>query len=167
MALIVETGAGVTDAEAYASASDLTAFAAKYGITLPAGDPAKEVLLRKGADFLESLESRFKGSRVDSLQALAWPRSDVFLFGATEALATGTLPDALVKAQLQLACDAITVDLQPTGTGQEVVRKKVDVLEVEFAKRGSGSIIPELNKAMGILAPLFNDGSFALTSTRV
>lgn len=166
MALIIETGAGVPDADSYASLAELATYATSRGITLTAAtDTAKEVLLRKAADYLDTLEPKFRGSRVEADQALAWPRSDVLLYGV--AFAEDAIPDQLIKAQCQLACDADTLNLQPNGAGREVIRQKVDVIETEYAKQGTGSVKPELNKAMAILEPLLNSNGFAVQTVRV
>ena len=43
MALVVETGAGLADADSFISLVGARALAEKYGITLPADDTAAEV----------------------------------------------------------------------------------------------------------------------------
>lgn len=168
MALIIETGAIVEGANSYASVAQARAYAEARGITLPAGDADVEKLLVKACDYIDSQEERFKGERVSADQPLAWPRSGVFLFASETEFDRESIPAQLIKAQCQLAFDAVATDLQPTGTGREVVREKVDVIETEYAKTGSGSVTPELNKADAILSPLFkNQGGFALRTLRV
>lgn len=168
MALIIETGAGVVNADSYASLAELATYATSRGITLTAAtDTAKEVLLRKAADYLDTLEPKFRGSRVEVDQALAWPRSDVYLYGSTELFPATSIPPQLIKAQCQLACDADTTNLLPNGAGREVIRQKVDVIETEYAKQGTSSVKPELNKAMAILEPLLNSNGFAVQTVRV
>src|SRR5688572_8818215 len=133
MALTIETGAGVTGADSYASVAEARAYATSRGITSLTAltDAQVEVLLRKASDFLESLESRFKGSRVADDQALAWPRSDVYLFSSDTLFDEEDIPAQILTAQCQLACDAAGTDLLPNGTGREVIRQKVDVIETE------------------------------------
>lgn len=168
MALTIETGAGIAGANSYATVAQAQAYAAARALTLPAGTPAVEALLIKAADFLESLEDQFKGSRVESDQALAWPRTDVYLFDSTDMFGEDEIPVQLINAQCQLAFDGVANTLQPTGSGREVIRTKVDVIETEYAKRGSGTIQPDFNKAMAILAPLLDNSSgFSLTTLRV
>lgn len=161
MALIVEDGSIVANAVTYVSATDLAAYATARGLTLPADEASRERLLVKAMDFLELLESRFQGSRVSVEQALAWPRYGVTLNGFS--VADDSIPTALKNALCQLACDANSVDLMPNGTGREIIRQKVDVIETEYANTGSGSVTPELNKAMAFLTPLFADGATGFT----
>lgn len=169
MALTIETGAGVANADSYASVAEARAYASARGVTLSAVDGDVEILLRKACDYLDSLETEYKGSRVESDQALAWPREDVFLFDSEEAFPSTDIPDQLLRAQCQLAVDAVATDLQPTGTGRETLMERVEgAVEVQYAERGSGSVTPELNKANAILGPLLKSGGgFGLTTVRV
>ena len=167
MALVVETGALVLAAVSYITVAEARAYAAARGLTLPATDAALEPLIVLAADYLEQLEDRFQGSRVSATQAMAWPREYVYIRG--EALDIAVIPNELKMAQCQLAVDAVTTPLQPTGTGREIVRQKVDVIETEYGKTGSGSVIPEFNKAMAYLTVLFSTATSpgSLTILRV
>lgn len=168
MSLVIEDGSSPSGAESYATVAELRSFATSRGITgVPVGDTACEVLLRKACDFLGTLEGRYKGARTADDQPLSWPRSSVYLFGTTTLFADDEIPTQVVTAQCQLACDAITTELQPLGTGREVIKQKVDVIETEYGKTGGGTVQPEFNKAMGILAPCLNGGGFGVQSVRV
>lgn len=161
MALIVEDGTIVENAVTYASPTDLNAYATARGLSIPADNDSRERLLIKAMDFLELQESRFQGSRVSGDQALAWPRYGVTLNGFT--VADDSIPTTLKNALCQLAVDANSLDLMPNGTGRSIIRQKVDVIETEYEPTGSGSVQPELNKAMAFLSPLFSDGDSSFT----
>lgn len=169
MALTIEDGSVVTGADSFATVAEARAYASARGVTLSATDGDVEILLRKAADFLNSLEEQFKGERVDPLQSLVFPREGVYLFASTTEFPDDEIPELLKTAQCQLAVDAVATTLQPNGSGREVLEERVEgAVTVRYAERGSGSITPELNKAMGILAPLFKSGGgFALTTIRV
>lgn len=167
MALVIETGAGIDGADSFATVEDARTFALSRGVTLSATDSVVEVLLRKACDFIESVEARFKGDRVDAAQALSWPRSGVYLFESETEFSQTAIPALLVKAQCQLAMDAVTVDLLPNGTGREVIKQKIDVIETTFSERKAGTVSPELNKAMAILEPLFAKGGLQISTLRV
>jgi hypothetical protein len=77
------------------------------------------------------------------------------------------VPELVKRAQCQLAIDAATYDLMPTGAGREVVREKVDVIETEYAQRGSASVTPLFHKALSFLCPLFRNSSGRLRVVRV
>lgn len=157
MALIIEDGTSPANANSYVSVSEARAFASARGVTLSATDSDVEILLIKACDYLETLEDRYKGSRVDQAQPLAWPRAGVFLFNGSTEIGS-VIPIQLKNAQCVLAIDSITVDLLPTGDGREVIREKLDVLETEYAPKGVGVSVPIPTKAMSFLAPILTSG---------
>lgn len=165
MSITVEDGTLVSGALSFVTVAEARTYATKRGLTLPADDAAVEVLLVNAADYLNSLEARFKGTRVSPTQALCWPRHSADLFGTT--LEDTDIPALLKDAQCQLAYDAskATSGLQPTGDGREVILKTVDVLTTQWAPRGSGTVRPVLNKALDILAPLLKGGLMGQLST--
>lgn len=170
--LTIEDGTGVAGANSYATADEVREYAEARGLTVPADDDPGtaqiEAALVLAADMLEKYN--YKGSRALPLvQELTWPRKDVYCFDSDEPLASDEIPGLLKKVQCQLAVEAAAgTELQPTGTGQEVVREKVDVIEVEYARSGSGTVTPQFNKAEEMLAPLLdNGGSMSLVSVRV
>ncbi len=157
MALVIETGAQETDADAYVAAADVTAYATKRGVVLSATtNEHVESLITKAMDFLETQEPRFRGTRVSIDQSLSWPRSDVqingFDFPAT------AIPKQLKNALCQLAIDADTLDLMPTSDGREVIKEKVDVIETTYAGSNSASPQPALTAFFNLLAPLLSSG---------
>lgn len=167
MALVIETGTGVAGANSYATVAEARAYALARGLTLPAADGAVESALVLACDLLESF--RFKGNKTSEANPLEWPRTGVYVGAATEPLAVDAIPAKLKQAQCQLAAESANgTELQPTGSGREVVKEKVDVIEVEYAKAGSGSVTPEFNKAEALLAAyLETGGAFGLTVVRV
>lgn len=168
MSLIIEDGTGVSGANSYATVAEARAYAALRALSLPVPDADVEVLLVKACDFLETLEDRYQGTRTQSANPLAWPRALVYLFNATSPLADTAIPSILKTAQCQLAFEANSIDLLPTGTGREVIKEKVDVIEREFKPMGSTAITPVLTKALAILEPLFeNGGGFTLVTRRI
>lgn len=162
MALIIEDGSIVADADTFASVADLDAFTSKRGIALAAADEAaKEILLIKAMDFLETLEPRFQGSRINAEQTLSWPRQDVSINGFEWA--EDSIPGQLIKAQLQLAVYAETVDLLPAGDGREVIKEKVGPLETTYADTGSANPQPALTAFWEFISPLLvGGGAFTL-----
>lgn len=154
MALIVEDGTIVANANSYVSLADARAFAVARGVTLPTDDAATEILAIKAVDFLEAQRNYYDGVKMDREQKLQWPRSGAYLDGFE--IFEDEIPDVLKNAQCQLMMEVFAgLDLQPNGTGREVVREKVDVLETEYAQTGSGVLQPIFAKAMAYLEPLF------------
>lgn len=130
MALVIEDGSGVPDADSYATAAQLAERAAAYGWTLPPDVDAQEVLLRRAAVQMNALN--WKGRRVSASQPLAWPRTGVELDG--EYLPDTMIPGSIQYGQMALAAEIHADDLDPPEMRQgPVKREKVDVLEVEYA----------------------------------
>jgi len=167
MPLTIEDGSGVAGANSYADVAEARAYASARGLTLTADNTKVEQALVLACDKLETY--RYKGTKTDAGQGLLWPRSNVYLEDAEEPLAGDSIPDKIKQAQCQLAIESANgTDLLPTGTGREVIRTKVDVIETQYAERGSGSIVPEFNKAEALLAPfLASGGSLGLSTVRV
>lgn len=76
MALIVEDGTGVTDADAYISLADAEAqYLKRFGEAWSGTDAAKEASIIRATRFVDSL--KFVGSPVGKrAQSLEWPRKD-------------------------------------------------------------------------------------------
>lgn len=153
MSLTIEDGSGVADANSFVTVAEATAYAEARGLSLPATDAEKEQLLIKAADYLLSVEDRFKGERVAADQALSWPRKDVYLYGSLEPLPDNQIPKALKNAQCQLAVDLVNNDLQPTDQGKEVQTETVGPLSTTYFR--SGTSVAQPAKALALLEPLF------------
>lgn len=107
----------VAGENSYVTETELAAYAGDRGIVI-AGDPS--VLLIKAMDWL-SIQA-WSGSKTDELQPLDFPRN-----GDT------TVPVAIKNAQIYLALRADSgVDLL-AAAAIEVKRKKIDVIETEYA----------------------------------
>lgn len=125
MALVVEDGTGMDDAEAYITVADADTYFSGRGNTAWAalGTPAKEAALRLGADYMEATYSqRWKGDRVSETQALSWPRDDVEVNGFD--VDNDAVPLAVARANAELAVRASAGDLladQSAQVKQEVV----------------------------------------------
>lgn len=149
MALIVEDGSRVAGADSYLSVADADTHHTARGNTGWTGDAgAKEAALRKATDYLgQTYRQRWRGVRIDSNQALDWPRT-----GLAEIAVDG-VPGDVRHATAELALLALTTDLNPPlARGGKVVREKVGPIETEFADAAPGRTrYPAID---GLLAPL-------------
>jgi len=138
MTIIVETGAEVTSANSYASYAELVAYGLIRGITVTATQSAGEVFLIEAMDMLEL--RKWKGERVTTTQALAWPRSGVVVDGQT--VEYNEIPRELKYGQLALALTAHQgTTLMPTQTAMAkgpVIEERVEgAVTVKYANSGS------------------------------
>lgn len=134
MALITETGTGSDASESFCSVADALAYftARNNTVWLALTTAQQEVALRKSTDYMEAVYSqRWAGTRTTSVQALSWPRYNVFVNGFVTL--SSSIPRAVINACSELALRAAAGELLSDST-QQKTRTKVDVLEVEFDK---------------------------------
>ncbi len=146
MAMIVETGAGVANANSYTTVAFIQAYFDDRG-----GNTAwdaldndnKEYILIKATDYIEKrFSEKWLGDKNDNTNELSWPRHNVYdrhfrlLYTNTE------IPPELQKAVGEYAVRAITAALiaDPATQGLEVeeVEKKIGPIEKreKFMKGG-------------------------------
>ncbi len=130
--IIVETGAGLPDADSYASILQADTRCISLGVTAWAaliGD-VKEVALRRATVAMQrDYRSRWTGARVSISQALDWPRYGASVDGFL-------LPHDLVPSDIINACiDRAALDqLMPVVVFEvpQIKREKVGPLETDF-----------------------------------
>ena len=134
--LTTETGAGLPNAESYASVAAADARNAALGVTYwaPLTESAKEIALRLATQFMTAnYRTRWAGRRVYQAQALDWPRWGVCVDGFD--LPSSTVPADVVNACIDLAARAGRGEqLMPDlDTGSNVVKRtKVGPIEDEY-----------------------------------
>jgi hypothetical protein len=157
MALIVETGTGSATGESFCSVADSLAYHAARGNATWATitTTQQEQALRRATDYMEAVYSqRWAGTRTTSVQALSWPRYNVFVNGFV--ILSSSIPRAVINACSELALRAAAGELLSDST-QQKTRTKVDVLEVEFDKYSPQST--QYLAITAMLAPYFESGS--------
>ncbi|MAF43763.1 MAG: hypothetical protein CMI54_06315 [Parcubacteria group bacterium] len=167
MALIIEDGTIVADANSFIDLAYARAFAEARGVTLSADDVILEVSVIKAMDYIIEFEPNLKGDRLGTVQELMYPRENVLYFG--EYLDDGVMPKELLNAQAQAVMDiAAGTDPTPNGTTGHVIKNKVGPIEQEFSDKGSPSVKPILRKVEVMLAPLLkNTAGGGITTRRV
>lgn len=133
--LITETGAGLADAESYASVAAADARCASLGLTAwtALDEGAKEIALRKAMIFMATYRTRWAGRRVYQHQALDWPRYNVVVDGFT--VPSTIVPLDMVNACIDLAVRAGSGEelLPDLDTGSNAIKKdKTGPLETEY-----------------------------------
>lgn len=133
MALIVETGAGLPNADSFISVEDADAYFSARGITLWATLQVaeKEQALRRATDFMERrYGTQWAGQRMTLAQALSWPRVNVVYQGWT--LPSDAVPAQVVKACAELAFRAAGGELDP-DLGAQVKSETVGPISTTYA----------------------------------
>lgn len=130
MALIVETGAGVPNADAYSSMVWIDAYQASRGRTAWAAsaEELKEAAVRRGTRSLDILfADRWPGQRTyGRAQSLAWPRVNVVTTEGDDLL-EDSIPIELQEA----AAEAAWIELNSEGvlipTASEQIERSISV----------------------------------------
>lgn len=161
MALVIEDGSGLSNADSYLSAADARTYASNKGVTLDADDAVVEPQIRKAMAFLEGRYSRYQGEKATDDQALQWPRSWVWRYGY--ALDANTIPQELKDALAELVILIHGgLDIQPTiTTGGRKDRVKVGPIDVSYDS-DSQPRQPVFPTVEQLLRPLERSGNLTL-----
>lgn len=133
MAITVEDGTGLTDADAYISEADADAYFAAVGNAAWAAATSgeKEIAIVKATRYMEKrFGNKWKGIIATSTQALGWPRDGVYDERGTEL--DDQVPLAIAHACAEYARHALTNDLIPP-----IVYPIADGAPVPFGKVSS------------------------------
>ncbi len=163
MALVIEDGTGVEEANSYVTADEIIAYAAARGVEiLPA--PEVDVLAIKAADYMSTLcyigEVAYPG-----VQYMNWPRRCV-IAGDTAEEYVYEIPDAIKRGQMQLALDVFNgIDLMPSRKAEPKLKKrKTGPIEREYFE--GSDYAPDIPFATAILSPLLCFEGFKLRTYR-
>ena len=168
MALIVEDGSGVVNANSYVSRADYIAYAATLGVTI-ADDAAADVELIKAAEYIDAHKSNMKGYQVNKSQDMAFPRYNVFIDGWHWS--SNELPRNLILCQMRFAMDVHDgIDLFNRPANPNLVAKSEEVVgavKVEYALDGANQKLGRSSKGDALLNSLLNlSGLYSITAVR-
>ncbi len=158
MALIVETGAVIADADSFLSLVDARALAVNYGLTLPTDDTEAEVILRQGYLNLLQRERTLQGSRISEIQTGIYPRSNVL--NNCFPVDSDVIPNEVKLAQVY-ASDAINsgAETNSVDTGERLSGFTVVGAYSETYQDGSTqSTNPSIQGVYNSLYPLTKAG---------
>lgn len=180
MAVVVEDGTGLANADSYVSDADCTAYLTNFSVngatnaySSQASATVRDVYLRQATRKVDTRYGpRARGRRVNDTMALEWPRAGIVLGDGTRVVSTA-VPFRVIAATCELALRAAEKDaanahetsaLQPdqveTGTVTgELERIKVDVVEIETETESTGGTTQEVfTVADDLMAPLLQPG---------
>lgn len=155
MALVLENGQGLSNAESYVDVDYVDAYFLKRGINEWASLTNREQLIIRAMDYIEN-NYTYQGTKLVSTQALQFPR---LINGET------VYPIALKNAVCELALKSNEEDLL-ADTDKITIREKVGTLEVEYDPNQDN--IKNYNYVNKLLAPyLVSTSSFSYSISRV
>lgn len=181
MAFKVETGLLITGATSYVTvdAADTFFEDRSDSVWAAATEANKEAALIRASSYMQArYRMQWKGSRVDALQALDWPRRGVDIpdyfdpfysnpFAPTQFINSyfypiTTIPEQVKQAQMLLAREVLDDSSNPVNTLQDNLerltkREKVGSIEVEYmdsTQGGAGTRLKRYWEAENLLTPL-------------
>ena len=158
MSLITETGIASADSESLCDVSTADTYFSRMGNTTwnALFTSQKEAALRKATNYMEQVyKARWQGLRVNSVQALDWPRMGVTANGYS-VLST-IVPVPIQRACAELALRSLSLELLP-DIGQQKISAKVGDIEVTYDKASpQQKQYPAID---ALLAPFFQNSAF-------
>jgi hypothetical protein len=132
MAIVVEDGTGLSNAESYVTVAFCdTYFSDRGDATWTGTDAEKEEALRKATEYLDVTYTWIGSIKVDT-QALGWPRDGAW--DKEGRSLEDIVPLGVERATAEAALKALSASLLADTTNSDFVTKeKVDVIEVEYA----------------------------------
>lgn len=172
MALIVEDGTGLSNAESFNSLAEIVTYAGKFGLTWPgsANTAAQEAAARQATIYLEAVYGgQITGSRVSSTQALSWPRNyaeDSELeprgYPDTYYFPSNVVPVRWKEAHAELSVKALTEDLMPDVSNPGSLRAKaisVGPISKSVTYAGANSPVKWYRKVDLMVTRFLEDGA--------
>jgi hypothetical protein len=151
MALIIEDGSQVVNANSYVTDAEYTDYATLKGLTVGANAAKREVELLRAMDYLQGFEASMQGTRASSTQGVSFPRYNVVLY--SYLLASDFIPKELKNSQFEAAAYAHTGTLTPNEAIKNVSKERLGDLEVNYFKGGQSEKVI-VKRALVYLDPL-------------
>ena len=168
MAVIVEDGTGLTNANVYATWAELTSYLNLRGIvTTGKTQPQWEAYLVQATDYIDR-HWQFQGLRLLATQSLAWPRT--YIYDDTGAAISG-LPVAVKNACIEYAYQLsignalfLVPTVDPSGSRVISEKKVVGPIQksVTFASSNSVRTSRDFPVADSLLWPFSIGGAFVV-----
>lgn len=163
MALVVETGAGVTGANTLVSHDDALSYALDRGVTL-ADDDTTDASLLNAMTWLNG--QTWKGEPVAAFQPLAFPRKHVYITGSGLWDATMIPPD-VKNAQIELAMQiAAGVDIFPVFAGGLIIQETVGPIVTKYSDKYGAPVDTLDMPVVNMLLKRWLDNSFGFRLVR-
>ncbi len=161
MALIVETGYVVPQANSYVSLDEALVIADYIGVKLGGIKPSfiEESLIRAAQRVDGQYASRYTGSISVVRQDMEWPRNDATKNGFP--ISGSSIPMAVKKAQVYAASeDSNGVNLMPNDDGKAVASAGVDgAVNISYFDNGKTGDMVDMIAIDYFLKPVLNDDS--------
>ena len=155
MAIVVEDGTGVANANSYITLADALTLADNMGIPTP--DMTESDLIQ-GMSEVHKYADQFKGTRTHEDQSVLadWPRTGAYRYGVL--VDSDSIPGEVPVAQVVAAVSIHGgTEIFGTSDGRKVASEAVDgAVEVSYFEGGSLGDQTTIKQTQSILKPLMN-----------
>jgi len=173
VALIIENGTVVANANSYDTLANAQAFLDLVGLNVAAnGDPLliDEPSMIRAYYYVNSFENQYQGQRVSIDQTGSFPRSGVVINGFP--LPQTTIPPQLIQAQAYAAYYEVVNPgiTQPNGNGATITHEEISgAVAVDYADNGISSDTFNMASVTALLSQLFgtSGGAFSIQTVRI
>ena len=167
MALIIENGTVVANANSYDTLANAQAFLDLIGLNDTAID---EPSMIRAYYYVNSFENQYQGQRVSIDQTGSFPRSGVVINGFP--LPQTTIPPQLIQAQAYAAYYEVVNPgiTQPNGNGATITHEEISgAVAVDYADNGISSDTFNMASVTALLSQLFgtSGGAFSIQTVRI
>lgn len=152
MALILETGEGLANADSLVSLAEVRVFASSRGKSVTSVDADLETQVRVAHDYLLANEARLMGCRRTNGQALSFPRNGLVLFGFE--VTEGVIPTGVKNAICQLVLEGLEADLLPTQDGRVIKSETLGPIKTDYESTGVATANPSMPRVDAFLGQL-------------
>lgn len=163
MSLIVEDGTGLINADSYVSLVDARVYALKFGYTLPIDDESANIVLRKGAIYVDLFEGSYSGQRLVDTQALSWVRVNAYKCAGQDQidLPSDSVPNEIKYAQVIAAHNYnINALIRVNDDGFAVASKEVvGAVKISYFDNDKTGKSIDITEAIDMLSNLMCVGS--------
>lgn len=172
IAIIVEDGTIVPDANSYITTAEARQYATNRGVTLPVDEDEVAAMVIQATDFLESKACEYAGRKTDPEQSLEWPRTDAYILGY-EPYPPNQIPKNLKQAQcaLVVAVSQGIVLMPIIQASDYVIEETVGPITTKYADPIQAGISTEFTGVDSLLHSLYGEcgvsSGFALRTIRV
>lgn len=162
MALIVEDGTGLSNAESFCSVIEASSYFQARGNESWADVENKEAALRKATDYMQgAYRGRWKGYRATQTQALEWPRRNIWFDDLI--IQHNSVPVEVRRACAELALLSNSADLMPN---LERAKSSVTVGPISVQYDSSSEEYTRYRNVEALLQPFLNGGAMTMKLVR-
>lgn len=133
MALIIENGSGVANANSYVTADQWDAWATARGIAHSHSSSKIEELILTAMDYIES--QNFLGRKATDVQPLQWPRTEVYI--DSYSVNSDEIPNQLKNALYEVTRTVSDGNFALSARDRQTTQEKIGEITVTYKNNAS------------------------------